>query len=122
MIFVSTCCPAQVSSEGSACHRGSGANEDRRADTEDLAESGPCKATPIRSKRNIAQGAAADSYQIDLDPICGGPAVADRKVVAARLEDSDDGGRVAPRRGDEEEMLVEARMSDDEDQRQNRLQ
>jgi hypothetical protein len=34
--------------------------------------------------------------------------------VAARLEDSGDGGR-APRRGDEEETPVEARTSDDED-------
>jgi hypothetical protein len=40
--------------------------------------------------------------------------------VAARLGDSDDGGRDAPRRGDEEETPVEARTSDNEDRRQNR--
>jgi hypothetical protein len=60
------------------------------------------------------KGAAVDNYRIDPDPICGGPAVADQKA-AARLRDSDGGNRVAPRRGDEEETLVEARMSDDED-------
>jgi hypothetical protein len=37
--------------------------------------------------------------------------------VVARLRDSDGGGRVAPSRGDEEEMPVGARMSDDEDRR-----
>jgi hypothetical protein len=63
---------------------------------------------------------AADSHQIDPDPIYGGMAVEDQKAVAAHLRDSDDGGRVTPRRGDEEETPVEARMSDDEDQRQNR--
>jgi hypothetical protein len=62
----------------------------------------------------------ADSYRIDPDPICGGPAVADRKAAVARLRDNDGGGRVAPRRGDEEETSVEARTSDDEDRRQNR--
>jgi hypothetical protein len=64
------------------CPRGSGPNEDRRADAEDLAEPGRCKATPIRSKQNRAQGAAADSYRIDPDPICDGPAVADRNAAA----------------------------------------
>jgi hypothetical protein len=54
--FFSTRHLAQGSSEGSACPRGSGPNEDRRADAEDLAEPARCKATPIRSKRNIAQG------------------------------------------------------------------
>jgi hypothetical protein len=102
------------------CPRGSGPNENRRADAEDLAEPGQCKATPIRLKRNKAQGAAADSYRIDPDPICGGPVVADQKAAAVRLGDSDSGGRVAPRRGDEEETPVEARTSDDEDRRQNR--
>jgi hypothetical protein len=34
-----------------------------------------------------------------------------------RIGDSGGGGRVTPRRGDEEETPVEARMSDDEDQR-----
>jgi hypothetical protein len=63
----------------------------------------------------------ADNYRIDPDPIYGGSAVADRKAVAARLGDSDGSGRVAPRRGDEEDTLVEARTSDDEDRRQNRL-
>jgi hypothetical protein len=62
----------------------------------------------------------ADNYRIDPDPICGGPAGADRKAAVARLRDSDGGSRVAPRRGDEEETPVEARTSDDEDQRQNR--
>jgi hypothetical protein len=62
----------------------------------------------------------ADSYRIDPDPICGGPTVADQKAGAARLADSDGGGRVTSRRGDEEETPVEARMSDDEDRRQNR--
>jgi hypothetical protein len=38
-----------------------------------------------------------------------------------RLRDSDDSGRVAPRRGDEEETSIEAQMSDDEDRRRNRL-
>jgi hypothetical protein len=37
-----------------------------------------------------------------------------------RIRDNDSSGRVAPRRGDEEEMPIEARTSDDEDQRQNR--
>jgi hypothetical protein len=37
-------------------------------------------------------------------------------AVVAHLGDSDDDGRVAPRRGDEEETPVEARTSDDEDQ------
>jgi hypothetical protein len=68
----------------------SGLNENRRADTEDLAKPGQCKAIPIRSNRNRAQGAAVDSYQIDPNPICGGPAVADRKTAVARLRDSDD--------------------------------
>jgi hypothetical protein len=102
------------------CPRGSGPNEDRQANAEDLAKLGRCKATPIQSKRNRAQGAAADSYRINPDPICGGPAVADRKAAAARLGDSDGGGRIAPRRGDEEETPVETRTSDDEDQKQNR--
>jgi hypothetical protein len=119
-IFFSTRRPTQGSSEGSACPRGSGPNEDRRADAEDLTEPGQCKPTPIRSKWNRVQGAAADSYRIDPDPICGGSAVADQKAAAARLRDSDGGGRVAPRHGDEEETSVEARTSDDEDQRQNR--
>jgi hypothetical protein len=61
------------------------------------------------------KGAAVDNYRIDPDPICGGPAVADQKVAAARLRDSDGSNRVAPRHGDEEETLVEARTSDDED-------
>jgi hypothetical protein len=108
MIFFSTHRPAQGSSRGSACPRGSGLNENRRADAEDLAESGRCKATPLRSKRNRAQGTTADSYRIDPDPIYDGPAVADQKAAAARLGDSYDGGRVAPRRGDEEEAPVEA--------------
>jgi hypothetical protein len=112
-IFFSIRRPAQGSSGGSACPRGSGPNENRRADAEDLAEPGRCKATPIRSKQNRAQ-------RIDSDPICVGPAVADRKAAAARLRDSDGGGRVAPRRGEEEETPVEARTSDDEDRRQNR--
>jgi hypothetical protein len=90
--FFSTRRPAQGSSGGSTCPRGSGPNENRRADAEDLAEPGRCKATPIRSKRNRAQGAAADSYRIDPDPICGGPAVADWKVVAARLATRGAGG------------------------------
>jgi hypothetical protein len=63
------------------CPRGSGPNEDRQANAEDLAKLGRCKATPIQSKRNRAQGAAADSYRINPDPICGGPAVADRKAA-----------------------------------------
>jgi hypothetical protein len=85
--------PAQGSSGGSACPRGSRLNENRRADAEDLAEPGRCKATPIRSKWNRAQGAAADSYQIDPDPIYGGPAVAYRKASAACLatRGADDG-------------------------------
>jgi hypothetical protein len=119
MIFFSTRRPTQGSSEGSSCLRNSGLNKDRRADAENLVERDWCKTTPIRSKRNRAQGAAADSYRINPDPICGEPAVADRKAVVARLRDSDDGGRVAPSRGDEEEMPVGARMSDDEDRRQN---
>jgi hypothetical protein len=41
-------------------------------------------------------------------------------VAAAHLGESDDGGQVAPRRGDEEETSVEARTSHDEDRRQNR--
>jgi hypothetical protein len=90
--FFSTRHPAQGSSEGSACPRGSGPNEDRRADAEDLAEPARCKATPIRSKRNIAQGAVADIYRIDPDPICGGLAVANQKVATACLGDSDDDG------------------------------
>jgi hypothetical protein len=60
---------------------------------------------------------AADSYRIDPDPICGGPAVADQKTTVAHLRGSDSGGRVVPRRGDEEETSVEARTSDDEDRR-----
>jgi hypothetical protein len=40
----------QGSSEGSACHRDSGPNEDRQADAEHLAEPGQCKATLIRLK------------------------------------------------------------------------
>jgi hypothetical protein len=85
----------------------------------------------------------------DSNPICGGPAGASRRPVragrkaavarlatkgagggayrrllgwrlAARLRDSDGGGRVAPRCGDKEETPVEARVSDDEDRRQNR--
>jgi hypothetical protein len=106
--FFSTHLSAQGSSEASACPCGSGPNEDHRADAEDLAKPGRCKATPIRSKRNRAQGAAADSYRIDPDPICGGPAIADWKVAAARLEDSDGDGQVAPRCGDEEETPIEA--------------
>jgi hypothetical protein len=90
------------------CPRGSEPNEDRRADAKDLVELARCKARPIRSKRNRAHGAAADSYRINPNPICDGPAVADRKAAAAHLGDSDGGGRVAPRRGDEEETLVEA--------------
>jgi hypothetical protein len=117
--FFSTRRSAQDISGGSACPRGSGPNEDRRADAEDLAEPGRCKAKPIRSKRNRAQGAAADSYRINPDPICGGPIVVNQKAAAARLRDNDGGGRVAPRRGDEKEMPVEARTSDDEDRRQN---
>jgi hypothetical protein len=52
--FFSTRLSAQGSSGGSACPRGSGPNENRQADAEDLAEPGRCKATPIRSKRNRA--------------------------------------------------------------------
>jgi hypothetical protein len=99
------------------CPRGSGPNEDRQADAEDLAKPSRCKTTPIRSKRNIAQGAAANNYRIDPDLICGGPTVADQKAVMAHLRDSDGGGRVAPRRGDEEATSVEARTSDNEHQR-----
>jgi hypothetical protein len=84
MIF-STRRRAQGSSGGSACPRGFGPNENRRADAEDLTESGRCKATPIQSKRNRAQGVAADSYRIDPDLICDGPAVAGQKAAAARL-------------------------------------
>jgi hypothetical protein len=62
----------------------------------------------------------ADSYRIDLDPICSGSAIADQKATASHLGDSDGDGRVTPSRGDEEETPVEARMSDDEDRRQNR--
>jgi hypothetical protein len=36
-----------------------------------------------------------------------------------RIGDSGGDDRVGPRRGDEEETSVEARMSDDEDRRQN---
>jgi hypothetical protein len=50
--FFNTRCLVQGSSGGSACPRGSGSNENRRADAEDLAEPSRCKATPIRSKRN----------------------------------------------------------------------
>jgi hypothetical protein len=57
----------QGSSRGSTCPRGSGPNENHRADAEDLAELGRCKATPIQSKWNRAQGAAVDSYRIDPD-------------------------------------------------------
>jgi hypothetical protein len=92
MIFFSTRRPAQGSSGGSACLRGFGLNENHRADAEDLAEPGRCKATPIRSKRNRAQGAAADSYRIDPDPICGGLAVADRKAAARLATRGADGG------------------------------
>jgi hypothetical protein len=66
--FFSTHLPAQGSSGGSACPRNSGPNENRQVDAENLAESGRCKATPIRSKRSRAQRVAADSYQIDPDP------------------------------------------------------
>jgi hypothetical protein len=52
--FFSTRLSAQGSSGGSACPRGSGPNENRQSDAEDLAEPGRCKATPIRSKRNRA--------------------------------------------------------------------
>jgi hypothetical protein len=116
----STHLPAQDSSGGVTCPRSSGPEEKRRANAEDLAEPGRCKATPIRSKRNRAQGAVSDSYRIDPDPIYGRPAVADRKTAVARLGDSDNGGRVAPRRGDEEETPVETQTSNDEDRRQNR--
>jgi hypothetical protein len=92
LIFFSTRRSVQGGFEGSTCPRGSGSNEHHRADAEDLAEPGRCKATPIRSNQNRAQGAAADSYQIDPDLICGGPAVADQKAAAARLGDSDDSG------------------------------
>jgi hypothetical protein len=47
--FFSTRLSAQGSSGGSACPHGSGPNENRRADAEDLADPGRCKATPIRS-------------------------------------------------------------------------
>jgi hypothetical protein len=107
----------QGSSRGSACPRGSGPNENHQADAEDLAEPGRCKATPIQSKRNRTQGAAADNYRIDTDPICGRPTVADRKAAAARLGDSDNGGRVVARHGDEEETPVKTRTSDDKDRR-----
>jgi hypothetical protein len=120
MIYFSTRRPTQGKSGGSACSHGSGSNENRRADAEDLAEPGRCKTTPIRSKRNKAQGVAADSYRINPDLICGGPAVADRKAAAACLRDSDGGSRVTPRRDDEEETSIKARPSDDEDRRQNR--
>jgi hypothetical protein len=99
------------------CPHGSRPNENRRADAEDLAEPDRCKTTSIRSKQNRAQGVVADSYRIDPDPICGGLAIADRKTATARLGDSDGGGRVAPRCGDEEETSVKARTSDDEDRR-----
>jgi hypothetical protein len=68
MNFFSTRRLAQGGSGASTCPRGSGSNENRRDDAEDLAESGQCKATPIRSKRNRAQGAAADIYRIGPDP------------------------------------------------------
>jgi hypothetical protein len=76
---------AHDSSEGSTCPCSSRPNEDRRANAEDLAEPDRCMATPIRSKQNKAQGAAADSYRIDPDPICDGSAVADRKAAASCL-------------------------------------
>jgi hypothetical protein len=47
--FFSTHRLTQSSSGGSACPHGSGPNENRRADAEDLADPGRCKATPIRS-------------------------------------------------------------------------
>jgi hypothetical protein len=55
-LFFSTCHSAQGNSGGSVCPRGSGPNENRRADAEDLAEPGWCKATLIPSKRNREQG------------------------------------------------------------------
>jgi hypothetical protein len=61
-IFFSTCCPTLGSSGGSTCPHGSGLNENCRANAEDLAKPGRCKATLIQLKRNRAQGAAADSY------------------------------------------------------------
>jgi hypothetical protein len=118
--FLAPAARRQGSSEGSACPHGSGPNEDRRADAEDLAKPGRCKATPIRSKQSRAQRASADSYRIDPNPICGGPTIADRKAATARLRDRDGGSRVTPRRGDEEETSVEARTSNDKDRRQNR--
>jgi hypothetical protein len=90
--FFSTHRPTQGSSEGFAYPRGLGPNENHRADAEDLAEPDRCKATPIRSKWNRAQGAAADSYRIDPDPICGGPTVAGQKAAAARLATRGAGG------------------------------
>jgi hypothetical protein len=45
--FFSTRLPVQGSSGGSACPHGSGPNENHRADVEDLAKPGRCKATPI---------------------------------------------------------------------------
>jgi hypothetical protein len=55
-LFFSTCHSTQGSSGGFVCPRGSGPNENRRADAEDLAEPGWCKATLIPSKRNREQG------------------------------------------------------------------
>jgi hypothetical protein len=54
--FFSTHHPAQDSSGSSVCPCGSRPNENHRADAEDLAEPDRCKATPIQSKRNKAQG------------------------------------------------------------------
>jgi hypothetical protein len=51
---------------------------------------------------------ATDNYRINPDPIYSGPTIADWKVAAARLEDSDGGGQVAPRCGAEEETPIEA--------------
>jgi hypothetical protein len=82
--FFSTRLLTQGSSGGSAYPRGSGPDENSRANVEDLAEPGRCKPTPIRSKWNRVQGrlpTATESIPIhegDSNLICGGLAIAGR--------------------------------------------
>jgi hypothetical protein len=66
--FFSTRLPAQGSSGAPCVPTAPGQMKTVEPIAEDLAEPGRCKATPIRSKRNRAQGAVADSYRIDPDP------------------------------------------------------
>jgi hypothetical protein len=96
--FFSTRSTAQGSSGGSACPRSSGPNENHRADAEELAEPGRCKATPIRSKRNRARGGGGRQLPKRSRSNL-------RRAGYSRSEGGD--GRVAPNRGDEEETPVE---------------